>query len=326
MAYQAGTATDIHDLMDKLTTFAQANGWTEDEYIDAATGQLTLHRDNCYVSFRWDDNPATDLGVYQSTGWAASNFPHEMPGDSGNGDATDPINAERRVNFVQPGPYTQYYFFAHTSPYYIHIVVEVDSGRYRHFGFGHLNKIGTWTGGEYCYGHVWDQGATAIDSPISGSHAMGLDTVCANNTLMPTVRVEGMPGQDGSSEWMVLGNTTSGGTDTAGNPRAYGLGGWRGGLWGYALGWIPMVRLNAYKPLIPIPVWYRDATPAPDAWVLLGHQPEVAIVNMKNYNPADVITIGGTDDWVVFPWVRKQNLGVDTEESWNAGIAYRKRT
>ena len=32
MAYQTGSATDQTDLMSKLSTFAQANGFTEDYY------------------------------------------------------------------------------------------------------------------------------------------------------------------------------------------------------------------------------------------------------------------------------------------------------
>jgi len=34
MAYQTGSATDQTDLMSKLSTFAQANGFTEDYYND----------------------------------------------------------------------------------------------------------------------------------------------------------------------------------------------------------------------------------------------------------------------------------------------------
>ena len=323
MAYQQGTATSIYDLVDQLLTFAVANGWTQDEYVDATAGYCTLHRDNCFVSLRWDSTVSTDLAVYQSLGWTSSVQPHQQTNDSGNGDTTVPINADRRVNFRSTGPFTQYYFFAHTDPYYIHIAVEVDAGRYRHFGFGHINKIGTWTGGEYAYGHLWDPGTTQLDLPTGGIHSFMLDTNTSSSSSAATMHAEGLPGEGGTSKWMVIG-PGSGGTDRAGVARIRGVGGMRGGFWSYVLSWVPLSHVNVYKALIPVPVWYVDTAPAPDAWLLLGHQADVALVNMRNLNAADEISVGGVT-WVVFPWVRKQYLKVDTEESWNAGVAYRKR-
>ena len=325
MAYETNSASSIQDLVDKLQTFAVANGWTLDEHIDGAVGQATIHRDDCYISFRWDSSPSTDLAIYQSLGWAGSSLPHAMPDDSGNGDTSVPISTDRRINFVSVGPFTAYHFFADTSPYYIHIAVEVDSGRFRHFGFGNLNKLGTWTGGEYCYGHYWGQTVSTVDLPTSTSHYFGLDGVPSSVSSCATLHVEDWEGQTVDEKWMVLGATTSAGVDRAGEDRLYGSGTSRGGLWAYALSWIPMVRLNAYKPFIPIEVLYRDVTTAPDTWILMGTQPDIALVNMKHFNPGDTITFGG-EDWLVFPWVRKQHLLADTEESWNAGVAYRKIT
>ena len=48
------------------------------------------------------------------------------------------------------------------------------------------------------------------------------------------------------------------------------------------------------------------------------------ILNIRNLSPGDEITIGaGT--WKVFPWIRKQfNQDGVNEESWNAGVAYKK--
>jgi hypothetical protein len=92
------------------------------------------------------------------------------------------------------------------------------------------------------------------------------------------------------------------------------------------MGWITSSRLNAYKPLIPIPVVWRDRSATPDKWKLLGEQPDIAILNMKHYNSADIVTIGA-DDWMVFPWTRKRYTAggaINTDESWNAGVAYKK--
>ncbi len=327
MAYQTGVPTDIEDLIGDLFTFltGATATWVQDEY-DVSGNYGTIHKNSCYVSFRWDTSPATDLGVYQSTGWSASNLPHEQPGDSGNGDTSTPINAERRVNLLGAGPYTAYYFFASDSaPFYCHVVVEMTSGRFRHFGFGEINKVGDWTGGEYCYGHYWSQSGPQIDQVGGTQHSLVFDGILNINANGGTMRIEDFPGQGASDIWGVFVNSTSAGVDTATNDRVPLVGGSRDGFWGYPMGWIPMARLNAYKPFIPIPAMWKDTTTAPDTWYLLGYQPDCVIVNMRYFNDGDIITVG-SDSWMVFSWVRKQYLQVNTEESWNGGLAYKRIT
>lgn len=326
MAYETGTATGIEDLISKLFTFAtglSTTPWTQDE-LDTSANYGTLHRDNCYVSFRWDATAETDLAIYQSLGWTVSTLPHNQDDDSGAGDTTIPIDSNRRVNFVSNGPFTKYYFFAGEGDEpYIHIVVEVDSGRFRHFGFGHLVKFGTWTGGEYAYAHVWIAGA-ASDDVKSTQHTFGMDGVSLTFTDGCTVHMEGVTDQGVNEKWGMCSSRSSPiGTDRAGEDRIALQGGTRSGFWGYYLSWVPYSTPNAYKPFMPIPLITRNTAAAPDTWLWLGEWPDVAIVNMTSFTPAQEITIG-SDTWMVFPWVRKQYLQVNTEESWNAGIAYKK--
>lgn len=321
MAYETGTPSNIEDLVGKLFTFLVAEGWTQDQ-LDNTNNWATIHRDSLYVSFRWDATAQTDLALYQSLGYT-SGAPHLIASDSGNGDSTVPIDSGRRVNFTAAGPFTKYYFFASdAAPYYCYVVVEVASGRFRHFGFGNLDKLGTWTGGEFVYGHVWNLGTTQIDNPVTTGHTMFLDGVCTTAANLATVHIEGLTGMGVNDKWGVVGIAAAG-TDRAGNARWALAGGGRAGFWGYALGWLTSSRLNAYKPLIPMPLIWRNTATAPDTWKLLGHQPDISIVNMKHFSPGDEITVGA-DTWVVFPWVRKQYLLADTEESWNAGVAYKK--
>jgi hypothetical protein len=221
---------------------------------------------------------------------------------------------------------TAYHFFAgEGSTPYIHVVVEVDPGRYRHFGFGNIEKVGDWAGGEYCYGHYWAQGASAIDYPNSTDHQAGFDNGPDSNH--GTMRLDGadFPNESSSTVWAVITSATFLGNDTAGNPRASVIGGARGGPWSHYLAWIPTSNTNAYKPLIPIGVMYVDQATSPYTYNWLGQQPDVAVVNMKNLSPGDEITIG-SDTWMVFPWVKKQYTLGDVEESWNAGWAYKKVT
>lgn len=325
MAYETGVPSSIEDLVSKLFTFltGATAAWTQDE-LDLVNNYGTIHKNNCYVSFRWDASSAEDLAMYQSLSWGSGNEPHQQPNDSGNGDTTTPIDSERRVNFEDAGAFVAYHFYASdAAPHYCHVVVEVNTGVYRHFGFGLLDKIGDWTGGEYCYGHYWYQPTSEIDNPASMFHSFGLDGTGAFNAVQPTIHVESLPGMGANEKWGVLGNVSTAGTDTAGENRMTMWGGARGGLWGYGLAWLPVSQLNLHKPLVPVPIIYRVQTSTPHAWYLLGHQKDVAIVNIKHLSPGDSITIGG-DTWMVFPWVKKQYSLGDVEESWNAGIAYKK--
>ena len=201
MAYQTGSATDLEDLVSDLFTFltGATAAWTQDE-LDTTNNYGTIHKNNVYVSFRWDDSPGNYLAVYQSLGWTASTLPHNQDDDSGQGDTTTPIGSGRGCNMLGAGPYTAYYFFASDSaPFYCHVVVEPSSGRYRHFGFGELDKEGDWTGGEYCYAHYWDQSSIQVDLTTSTLHSFGMDGNSQTTANNATIHAEGLPDQ-GASE------------------------------------------------------------------------------------------------------------------------------
>jgi len=326
MAYENGSATGIPDLMGKLLTFASGlstTPWTVDEN---AAQQATLSRGNCVVSWKWEVTAPDMMVCYQSLGWVTSVAPHLYTDDSGGGNTTIPTTLYRQVNFIVPGPYLAYHFFAgEGSTPYIHIVVEVDANRFRHFGFGNIEKYNNWTGGEYCYGSNWDQGSSYIDVPSSTRHQCGLDHNGFAGLYAATMHVEGLPNQDGASKWgaFAADTTTAAGNDRGGNPRAILFGSARAGLWTRMLGWMRSSVFNAYKPLMPIEILYKDQSVSPNSFMWLGKQPDVAVINIGSLAVGDTLTVG-SDDWMVFPFVKKQKLGNNTEESWNAGFAYKK--
>ncbi len=332
MAFQTGTSTSIENLLTQLSTFLQANGWTETFFntITADIGSIGFSKNGIFVSMQYTE--ATDGGtmaLYQAT--AADPSPTTDPwtatGDSGNGRRDNVpafMDAGRCVN-IFAGPHTAFFFFENDSgPAYINVVVEVDAGRYRHFGFGEIIKIGDWSGGEYCYGHFWDQGTSRIDVPSSSIHAFGMDASNFSTLLPATLRVSGYPGEpDPATEWANLAQILSPGNDTAGNPRWAGTGGWRHSREFSGFSGFEISLATAYKPLFPIPVEIADLSPAPDLQRRLGFQADVRMCNIANIDPGQIISIAG-EDWYFFPWVRKQFLEINTEESWNAGIAYRR--
>lgn len=328
LQYETGTPSSVEDLVDKLQTFAGSNGWTVDEYDDVAN-RCSLHESNMYVHFAWDATNEDAIAIYQSLGYNGLDDIDDQPDDSGSGDyAPSTIDSGRRVDFNQSGPFTAYHFFAEDGasgdPMYIHVVVEVSSGIFRHFGFGTIEKVNDWTGGEYAYGHVWSQAAFATDAPSSTSHAFGLDSEKSSpSSEAATLHMEGVADQGGSEKWGAFFASSSTGNDTAGETRRQLYGGGRGGGYIRQLGHIRGSADSAYTPILPIPVMYHDTSQTPDKWIYLGQQPNVGFVNIANFEAGDEITLGG-ETWVVFPWVRKQYLKNDTQESWNAGVAYRK--
>ena len=327
MAYETGSASDIEDLVDKLHTFAtglSTTPWTEDE-LDLSANQSTLHLDDCYVTFRWDSTVETDLGLYQSLGWSSSTAAHAMPDDSGNGDTSIPINSGRRVNFESTGPFTAYNFFAGEGDEpYIYVVVEVDAGRFRHFGFGNIKKLGTWDGGEFVYGHVWNQ--YGADNPAYTQHTFLLGSIYSGTADGATLHVEGIDSQGVNEKWMQFcSRQAPAGTDRAGEDRQVVMGMSRSGMWGYYLLAMRYSSPNAFKPLVTLPILEFRQVDSPDTYIWMGEMVDIALCNMHAFTPGQEVTVG-TDTWMVFPWVRKRYEQDDEEESWNAGVAYKKVT
>lgn len=330
MAFQTGTATTIQDLLQQLSTFLQANGWTENYANVGDPGTIAFSKNSVFVSFQYSETGSGTgtMAMYQATAADASptTDPWTSTGDSGSGRRDNIINNfdnARCVN-VFAGPHTSYFFFENNaSPAYCHVVVEVDPGRYRHFGFGEIIKIGDWIGGEYCYGHFWGQAVADIDNVFDTVHVVGLDAIAVGNAFYGTMRVDGFPNEpDPLTIWAAFG-AQSAGNDTAGNPRWRTLGPWRNGRLLNQVAFFRISPATAYSPLVPMAIELFNPVPAPDQVYRVGFQADVRHCNIGNIEPGQIINIAG-DSWYFFPLTKKQNLQNDTEESKNAGVAYRR--
>lgn len=330
--YQTGSATSQADLMNLLQTFAVAQGWTLNIY-SSTDRWMAINNGSVYVQFRWD--LSTSIAMFHSTGFTGTGTaPGNQSGDDGCGslDASAPYDAAvsggRRIGVIGNGPYTAYHFFADGTTNYIHVVLEYSPGLYRHFSFGTISKIGTWTGGQYAVGHILT--GVSLGIPAAGTHSQlfggGLTgSTTAEANLAGSVRVEGMANQSVGQQWMILTQQTASlGNDRAGNARIAGIGGVvTGNYWMQGMGFFRADLLNGFVPHIPIPIMWRDTTPAPDQHMLLGFAPDMWHVQMANLSPGQEYTIGG-ETFKVFPLVRKQTTSNSVEESRNCGIVYRK--
>lgn len=344
MAYATGSANTIPLLFVALESFATTHGWTIDE-SDTVSGWPRFHKNSCYVGFRYDGTTpqatGRSMGVYQSKtfdpsparpGSAAS-------GDSGSGaddqvttitDAT--IDNSRCVYTIGDGPFN-YWFFEHDdgTVYYIHVVLEVRAGEYRHFGFGKITKFGDWgvgaSGGEYCYGLRNESGCTSGDSSYffeAGNSVVNVESVDSAATML----VNGLPGQQASDWGTFLAYTQqtvyAGSLDRAGLQRNRFLSNARGGPQWRAQGWFKgYPGFTGLIPLTALTVFYFDLTNA--RTYVLGEMPDVKMCNIAQFDAAEEVTIG-SETYVFFPFTKKGTVGgsTSTSDSYFYGVAYRK--
>lgn len=324
MAYQAGTATSIADLFTQLSTFAVANGWTQDY---ASTDRMFLSRNNVYVSFRWATTSPAHVGIYQALGFINSaTQPGSHTNDSGQGaiGSTDAILDDgRNVRLVNST--MRYWFFE--EDVYIHVVAETTTGTFRQFGFGELVKFGTWTGGEYAYGDKVTTVNDALATADTGSFLLdgraGYVVGATRTAIQPYVaslHCESLPGQAASSKWgLVWSGSTPTTNDRGGNSRVFVLGGFRSGMIATSFARFSASPTNGLLPMYPIQLFYRNSTNA----YPLGYMEDVRGVNIANFVGGDEITVGA-DTWVLFPTLQKGTTAGTYGASRNQGIAYRK--
>jgi len=331
MAFQTGTSTSLTDLFDDLLTFAVANGWTEDE--DTTLAKPALSKGNVFVQFALNSTGASgnrSISIHQALAYVnSSTDPGNHTDDSGNGyNAAFPptdsnVRQERCVSDIGAGPFT-HWFFEDSSPDYIHVVVDIGTNEYRHFGFGNLNKFGNnWTGGEYCYGH-YHEGT----SPLSVNNTCLLDGFFSATTgsrirRAATVHMEGLPDQLTSKWGHVWGReATDPPTDSALNIKNFVQGGFRSGPASRVFGAYSGSGAVGNVSLTPVDCFFGDK--ANNRAYFLGSMPDVRSVNMRNFNPAQTVSIGG-DDWLMFPTTIR-SLSTPSLSSGVQGIAYKKVT
>lgn len=143
MAYQTGTAKTPSELFTKLAEFAKAQGWVVDKTVN---NELYLHNDDGYWSFVLSAQ-SNFLLVYVNSGFDKSKGADAQPGSSKNNSFT---TIETATTQLHSGNYVSYDFFG--TKQYLHIVVQIEADKFRHFGIGTLDKDGEYVGGQYTYG------------------------------------------------------------------------------------------------------------------------------------------------------------------------------
>jgi len=340
MGFKNETVTGLEDLVTKIDAYLVSRGWTSDE-LDTVTGEWGISRDTIFAQARWEKPvvASPSMGLYHSLGFiSTATLPGNHTDDSGNGaisGSNGTIALQRRL-FVGATPSQYWCFDSNSSPHYAHIVVQLDSTTVGHFGFGIIDKVGDWTGGEYCYAERTNPASTSV--AIQATSTYLLDGLCQDQTpvvnmeeIAATLHLESFPNQvgGGSGKWGIpMGNQADAnfGTDRASVARQRLIGGFRGSMLARAFGDFQSTPTDGLVPMYPIGCWFEDTTnvtvSAP-VIMLLGWMQDVRGVSIKDFVIGDSVMVGG-DEWFLFPSQKKGNTGSLTNTTAHQGIAYRK--
>jgi len=314
MAFETGGASSAADLLDKLRIFAAANGWTIDANVarsDGPTGNVVVMR----------RGTAIYAAVYTDTAAGSSIDPgpyigcYTYPGAySGAANAMAQANktSGSQCNKMT-GPFQAYYFFSAGD--YLHAVVEVSPGLFRHFGIGILEASGALTSGAYNHALRWHYGPTEVNVATSDNHAvpfdsngssqgwLGTELRADSDSVSPrTIRLYDVSPADPNGGWA---GWLSGGAQHAGSPLN-------------PLARVGPSTLTGRTVLLPL----ITSIDRPSGNVsIVGGPRDMRLVRIDNLAPAATLTVG-PDTWRAFPVCRK-NGDAGVESSLAYGYAYR---
>lgn len=347
MPYSTVTnVTNYSALLGYLATFISGlSGWTIDlnlttPTVDSLTpptppavgGKVLAAHNTAGVNFCLR---STDTGngancLYLFDAYGTTPFTADGPVATGSGrqaalgytsNSVTSANATVRGFQQLVGPYPSLFMFSDDAGDYVHIVLEWQSGKFRHLHLGSLKRYGTWTGGQYYAPMFWNQGG--LNTP---NNPNPISYASSNAHELPWDN-----GNNGAQGWSVhypspTGDSWIGGSSdsTYGgvmNRAAYAS--LRGGF-NRAFKNIIQSSFSGLVPLAPIIVGAVRSTDSPNTIRFIGEVPDVRMVNMTNLSDLQEFAIG-TDTWKVFS-VASKNGAAGQENSGVMGFAYKKIT
>lgn len=295
MAYQTGTATDAMDLLDKLRQFVLGLGWTINRW-DTSSNELCITNPNQDVWANMHaDLSSTPNAVYArgSVGYSAAAAFDQQPGAPNRSSGMDHLD----------GPYTGYHFFADAAGNYVHVVVEVSTGYFKHMAIGMVKKASTYAGGQYVTAG-WGQSGNPDDGHVSSLFGV--------RGYVPYSAYQGSVQAD------IDGNTNYWGYFCYGTSDAQAQGADRNTYVNQMFFRQPN-QANALSVLFPQMIIMQNAA---GDWFSLGEVRDLCFLNIKNLIPKQQITVGA-DTWMVFPQLMKGTTSGQPISSGDYGYAYK---
>lgn len=317
MAYETGTASGVNDLLTKLSTFLAAAGWTINRDASEGSGRWLSVQKGSDLFLNFLSDPATSgttdpgpwIHLRGATGYNGASAFTAQPG----------VQPTHTSSNKMVGSFTAYWFFEGDD--YIHVVVEVEAGRFRHLQGGTLEKTCTFTGGTYCMGTALSYSTTTPSNPDSMSNGYPWASISSSSTARNYIRADAGDGVQWHSSYQ---------SDTY---RHAGM--WREvnsqtGSEPYRVGFLRRMLQATPSAVNGLPVLERPRAlvkKANNLYALLGAPKDLRLCSIAMHAPGATITIG-SDEWLVFPWTLRSTTTADltTDKSGFYGLAYRKNT
>lgn len=328
MAYQETAISSLDTLIDNISAFAVSTGFTENYRGNDLSGRygVTISGGGLtdFASFSESAAGSSDLNCMRFYNY----------------DSDDPFyglnhSCRGTSNLLTTGPYLNAYMFgeANVANPYLHIVLEISAGVFRHFGIGELVKNGSWSGGAYNYGtfinqnvsyrdtisnayHAVPFGATDSDNYGSSLRCPDLDIVGSGAIMNLDAEYAGTYAHCESNRSLrnARGDFLRSSTNVV--YRGMGLGRFMSGFYDANPSYFDQITT-----LDPITVVGCQAS---GYLTILGHPDNIRKCRIAAYSPKEEFTIAG-DTWKIFPLVRK-GFTDTVESSEEVALAYKKVT
>jgi len=348
MAYTLTSATDLDDLVDKLYTFATVTdgAWAAIYNEDLLFRQIAVENGNCHIAI---GSRAADIGIDRGGGnidailSAALSTSLTEPGNRqywnhpGSLVTTDGDVDRVRTNDLGEPPFNNVWFFSGGAgdPKYIHMVVQASGERYTHFSFGLLDKAGMTTPDcAFSVGVDWDwhpDGGVDSNNPGSNKHDLGhlggTQSPTQDNNLNVLVPASVLPVGFQTTPAVFLAIDITGVMERGRQDSDH----WNNQQGNILDNFLPVGNqlITGGTIMWGIPWFFQNI--GSSAHVFIGLLPGIRIANIADATPADILKFG-TEDWVIFPWVRKGirdnafggGSPIDLANTLNFGFAYKK--
>lgn len=317
--YSTGAPSSCAAVLQALATFASSAGWTVDNNAAYSGGWwLAVHKGSCYLNFVVPSGDGK-ITVYGATGFNSGSAPSAQANASA-AFTTNP--GQPSISTVNPGPYAAYHFFSSTSGTYLHCIIESSAGVFAHVHAGQLNAVGGASPAIYlAVSNLY------YYNPTSGSDTIPSSGVTNGYLAMPFNVYAGSTNAKGTALGCTVDSTFRWFYDgpSVVSPSRLGALGYTGGnSWNTnTVARSPNV-FNGLPVLAPIPFFAERSVG--NIWSLIGEAPDVRVLNTKNNNAKDEITIG-SDVWKVFPIIANSstiNTGGAPASSYPYGLAFKK--
>ena len=305
MAYQTGTATNPHDLIEAYKLFIEVDGWIINAFeFDVSYPQgwwLSVEKDTIFANILSSD---TDIFIRGTDAYTVGG------GYSGQGGTTW-FTDWCQTNYLT-STMVKYWFFS--GPTYAHAIVEISPSYFAHFGIGKLEKAGNYIGGEYYYGTFWYP--SDPDNIDNYYHHFPFDSrgyVGTSNYHRQAGGIRFMEGHDSYNNWGLFGHSLLSGHCSGGYPRG-------AAIYGDLVSEGAIASFNLSTTLHPL---VSSCLRTDLGASILGQPFDIRYIDMTYFDPASVNAIGA-DEWLVFPIKCKTFINTTTPYSGRYGLAYRK--